>query len=163
MTLHSEEGCSVPGGASLTSRYPKEGEEGPERRGTGLRSLHAACPFRTLPRGTFPGSFLPSSWSSSPPHPCRRLPGGRRIRGCCLPGPPPPQAFWPRPLASPLDDQSSVPADWLPLLARPSHFRVPAPASASPGKTRRGPLPLAGSSVGLVPVAANRQQEEVGP
>lgn len=91
------------------------------------------------------------------------LGGSAATRSHPLPGPAPPPALWPRPRRLAIGRPAIlVAADWFPRRVLPSHFRVLASVSASPGKTRRGSPPLAGSCVGLVPAAANRQPEGRG-
>lgn len=71
--------------------------------------------------------------------------------------------LWPRPRRLAIEPPAAlVSADWLSPLVLPSHFRVPASATASPGKTRRGPLPLVVACVCPVHVAANKQREGRG-
>lgn len=131
-----------------------------------------SLPSRTPPRARGPVAPFPAS-SSRAPRACplltaRSCQNPNRLPRAPSSGPPAPGSsfsagLWPRPRRLAIEPPAAlVAADWLSPLVLPSHFRVPASASASPRKTRRGPLPLVVACVCLVHVAANKQREGRG-
>lgn len=161
-------GRRAPWRARLPS--PQRGKRGPRPPRAG-----GAAPFRAPPLGSppcraLPRSLLPRPPGSTPPHrtpPAAPTPAAvfPAVAGCAAPAPRTAPDSDARPRLRRLAigrPATVVSADWLLARARPSHFRVLASASASRGKTRRGPLPLVSSRVSLVHAAANEGHEGRG-